>query len=169
MEAILEDFGQVILPSVTYWNHPRFLAYFSISASAPGILGEPLTAALDVNAMLWKSCPTATELEQTTASWVLDWLQLPSAWFGMILDSGSNAVLQAIVAARQRAEPESRSADPSRRLVAYVSEHTHSSVKVWCGLIKEQKRSAVCRKKPRSLRVLDDPTFDTLPSMRDSG
>jgi aromatic-L-amino-acid decarboxylase len=128
MATILQDFEQVILPAVTHWNHPHFHAYFSISSSAPGILGELLTAALDANAMLWKSCPAATELEQTTVAWVLDWLGLPSAWFGMILDSASNAVLQAIVAARQRAEPQSRASGPSGRLVAYVSEHTHSSV-----------------------------------------
>ena len=78
--------------------------------------------------MLWKSCPAATELEQTTLAWVLDWLGLPSRWFGMIVDSASNAVLQAVVAARQKAEPESRAAGSSGRLVAYVSEHTHSSV-----------------------------------------
>jgi len=128
MDAILGDFRDLILPRITHWNHPHFHAYFSISSSAPGILGELLTAALDANAMLWKSCPAATELEQVTVSWVLDWLGLPSAWFGMIVDSASNAVLQAIMAARQRAEPESRTDGPSGRLVAYVSEHTHSSV-----------------------------------------
>jgi aromatic-L-amino-acid decarboxylase len=128
MERILQDFNQAIIPMVTHWNHPRFFAYFSISSSAPAILAELLTAALDVNAMLWKSCPAATELEQTTAAWMLDWLGLPSAWFGMIVDSASNSALQAVVAARQRAEPESRAAGLSGRLVAYVSEHTHSSV-----------------------------------------
>jgi aromatic-L-amino-acid decarboxylase len=128
MDLILRDFEQVILPFVTHWNHPGFHAYFSISSSAPGILGELLTSVLNVNAMLWKSCPAATELEQITLSWVLDWLHLPAAWFGMILDSAANGALQAIVAARQFAEPESRAAGVSRRLVAYVSEHTHSSV-----------------------------------------
>ncbi len=128
MEAILRDFKQLILPRITHWNHPRFHAYFSISASAPGILGEMLTAALDANAMLWKSCPSATELEQITLSWVLNWLGLPSEWFGMIVDSASIGALQAILAARQNAEPESRTTGTSGRLVAYISEHTHSSV-----------------------------------------
>jgi aromatic-L-amino-acid decarboxylase len=128
MESILRDFEETVLPRMTHWNHPRFHAWFSITSSGPGILGELLTAALDANAMLWKSCPAATELEQIATAWVLDWLQLPANWFGMIVDSASTAVLQAIVAARQRAEPESRAAGPSGRLVAYVSEHTHSSV-----------------------------------------
>jgi aromatic-L-amino-acid decarboxylase len=125
---ILQDFEKLILPYVTHWNHPHFHAYFSISSSGAGILGELLTVTLNANAMLWKSCPAATELEQITVAWMLDWLNLPSTWFGMILDSASTAVLQAIVAARQRAEPESRAAGPSGRLVVYVSEHTHSSV-----------------------------------------
>src|ERR1017187_2957811 len=125
IDSILRDFEESILPRITHWNHPRFHAWFSITSSGPGILGELLTAALDANAMLWKSCPAATELEQVTLAWVLDWLQLPADWFGMIVDSASTAVLQAIVAARQRAEPQSREAGCSNRLVAYVSEHTH--------------------------------------------
>src|SRR5579863_3396093 len=64
MEAILNDFYKLILPGITHWNHPRFFAYFSISGSGPGILGEMLAAALNVNHMLWKSGPAATELEQ---------------------------------------------------------------------------------------------------------
>ncbi len=128
MESILRDFEETVLPRMTHWNHPGFHAWFSITSSGPGILGELLTAALNANAMLWKSCPAASELEQVTTAWVLDWLQLPSNWFGMIVDSASTAALQAIVAARQKAEPESRAAGASGRLVAYVSEHTHSSV-----------------------------------------
>ncbi len=128
MESILADFDELILPRMTHWNHPHFHAYFSVSSSGPGILGELLTAALNANAMLWKSCPVATELEQITAAWVLNWLGLPPSWFGMIVDSASNAVLQAVIAARQKAEPLSRAAGPSGKLTAYISEHTHSSV-----------------------------------------
>src|SRR5216684_2140207 len=55
MEAILEDFRKLIVPGITHWGHPRFHAYFSISGSGPGILGEMLAAALNVNHMLWKT------------------------------------------------------------------------------------------------------------------
>ena len=57
LERIFADFEHRILPGITHWNHPGFFAYFSISASVPGILAELLTAALDVNAMLWKTSP----------------------------------------------------------------------------------------------------------------
>ena len=159
MEEIIQDFERIILPSVTHWNHPGFFAYFSRAASAPGILGELLTAALDVNGMLWKSCPAATELEQVTTRWVLDWLGLPCDWFGMIVDSASTAVLQALVAARQRAEPESRRLGPSGRLVVYLSEHTHSSVEkaaIVAGVGESHIRhiavDAEFRMKPEALR-----------------
>ncbi|MEO7103566.1 MAG: pyridoxal-dependent decarboxylase, partial [Gemmatimonadaceae bacterium] len=62
MTDILADFQRVIIPGITHWNNPSFLAYFAISASIPGILGEMLATALDTNAMLWKSSPSATEL-----------------------------------------------------------------------------------------------------------
>src|SRR6185312_2587126 len=71
MTRILADFERVIMPGITHWNNPSFFAYFAISASVPGILGELLAAALDTNAILWKSSPSATELEVV----VLDWLR----------------------------------------------------------------------------------------------
>src|SRR5687767_2176904 len=64
IESIFEDFKTGIVPRIATWNHPRFHAYFSVSASGPGILAEAFTAALNVNGMLWKSSPAATELEQ---------------------------------------------------------------------------------------------------------
>ncbi len=46
LDRILADFERVVLPGITHWNHPGFFAYFGISGSGPGILGELLTAAL---------------------------------------------------------------------------------------------------------------------------
>src|SRR5215831_3144982 len=54
MDRILDDFRRLIVPGMTHWNHPGFLAYFATTASAPGILGEMLAAALNPNGMLWK-------------------------------------------------------------------------------------------------------------------
>ncbi len=128
MDAILEDFEQSILPAVTHWNHPRFLAYFAISGSPPGILGEMLTATLNVNGMLWKSCPAVTELEQVTLSWLRQWMGLPEELFGIIYDTASMASMHAIAAAREMADPEVRTRGNSGRLTMYTSEHSHSSI-----------------------------------------
>jgi aromatic-L-amino-acid decarboxylase len=70
LDHILADFDRIILPGITHWNHPAFFAYFAITGSAPGILAEFLAAALNVNAMLWRTSPAATELEATTLDWL---------------------------------------------------------------------------------------------------
>ena len=49
LDTILADFERSILPGLTHWNHPGFMAYFANSATAPGILAEFLMAALNVN------------------------------------------------------------------------------------------------------------------------
>ena len=134
LAAIFGDFEAKILPGITHWNHPGFFAYFSISASVPGILAELLTAALDVNAMLWKTSPAATELEEVTLDWLRQLLGLGDGWFGIITDTASISTMLALAAARE-AKPElairqrgmaGRADLPVLRV--YCSEHAHSSV-----------------------------------------
>lgn len=128
MDRILRDFEAAIVPGLTLWNHPGFLAYFAISATGPGILAEMLTAALNVNVMLWKASPAGTELEQVTLGWLREWLGLPPEFFGIIYDTASSSTMHAIAAAREMAAPEVRIEGGSRDLVLYTSEHAHSSV-----------------------------------------
>jgi aromatic-L-amino-acid/L-tryptophan decarboxylase len=127
LEEIFRDFKQTIVPGLTLWNHPRFFAYFSVSATPPSILADFLTAALNVNAMLWKSSPAATELEQVTLGWLRQWLRLDEQFFGIIYDTASVAVMQALGAAREWIDPECRTKGMRPGLTVYVSEHAHSS------------------------------------------
>ena len=136
MNAILDDFERVVLPGITHWNHPAFFAYFAISASIPGIVGETLAAALDVNGMLWKSSPAATELEQVVLDWLRGMVGLPdeAGWFGLITDTASISTMLALAAAREaHAELDVRERGLAGRadlptLRVYCSEHAHSSV-----------------------------------------
>jgi aromatic-L-amino-acid decarboxylase len=128
MDAILDDFRKLIVPALTHWNHPRFHAYFANSSSGPGILAEALCAAVNVNGMLWKSAPAATELEQVTLGWLRQWLGLPEDWFGIIYDTASTSSMHAVAAARQMADPEIRRRGGTSSLVLYTSEHAHSSI-----------------------------------------
>ncbi len=127
MARIFEDFQKQIVPAVTHWNHPRFHGYFSVSASGPGIIGEMLMTAFNINGMLWKSCPAATELEQVTLDWLRQWVGLPEPVFGIIYDTASISTMHAIAAARERKDPSCRTAGASSDLVMYCSEHAHSS------------------------------------------
>ena len=127
IERILEDFKSSVFPGLTLWNHPRFFAWFANSSSPPSILAELMTAAMNVNVMLWKSSPSATELEQVTLSWLRQWLQLSESFFGIIYDTASVGVLQAIGAAREWKDPECRVKGMKPGMTVYISEHTHSS------------------------------------------
>jgi aromatic-L-amino-acid decarboxylase len=130
MESALRDFREIVLPGITHWNHPAFFGYFSITGSGPGILGEMLAAALNVNAMVWRSSPAATELEEVVADWLRQWLGLPPEFDGVINDTASSSTLHALAAAREVAYPDARVRGlfglPRGRI--YASEQAHSSV-----------------------------------------
>jgi len=127
IEKIFADFRSMIFPALTLWNHPRFFAYFSVSSSPPSMLADFLAAAVNVNAMLWKSAPAATELEQVTLGWLRKWLSLDETFFGVIYDTASVGVMQAIGAAREWLDPGIREKGMAPGLTVYISEHTHSS------------------------------------------
>jgi aromatic-L-amino-acid/L-tryptophan decarboxylase len=127
LEKIFEDFQTQVFPALTQWNHPRFFAWFSISSTPPSILADFLAAAVNVNAMLWKASPAATELEQVTLSWIRQWLGLDERFFGIIYDTASLAVMQAIGAAREYVDPECRVRGMRPDLVIYVCEQAHFS------------------------------------------
>ncbi|MEX2526427.1 MAG: pyridoxal-dependent decarboxylase [Gemmatimonadota bacterium] len=130
MEAILEDFQELVVPGITHWNHPGFLGYFAITGSGPGVLAEMLAAALNVNAMLWRTSPAGTELEQRVVAWMLELLGLPPHFMGVIQDTASSSSLAALAGARHRAYPESRESGlfglPRGRV--YASQEAHSSI-----------------------------------------
>jgi aromatic-L-amino-acid decarboxylase len=117
--AVLKDVEEILLPAMTHWQHPRYFGYFAISSSEPAILAELLAAALNQNAILWRTSPASTELEGVVLDWVADLLGLPSGWHGHIEDTASTSTLVALAAARELA--------PGKRVVA-ASEHAHSSV-----------------------------------------
>ena len=132
MERILADFERIVVPGVTHWNHPGFFAYFGITGSGPGILGEALTAALNVNAMLWRTGPAATELEERALEWLREMMGLPAGFRGHIQDTASISSLVAIAAARERlglaVREEGMSGRDLPRLRLYCSEEAHSSI-----------------------------------------
>jgi aromatic-L-amino-acid decarboxylase len=129
-EQIFADFERTIVPALTHWNHPGFFAYFAISASEPGVLAEFLSAALNQQAMLWRTSPAATELEEVTMGWLRSLMGLPPAFEGVIYDTASVATLHGLAAAREAAVPNVRVAGlaSAGRCRVYCSEHAHSSV-----------------------------------------
>jgi aromatic-L-amino-acid decarboxylase len=132
-DRIFADFERVIVPALTHWNHPGFFAYFAITASEPGILAEFLSAALNQQAMLWRTSPAATELEEVSLAWLRQLMGLPGEFDGVIYDTASVATLHGLAAAREMAVPDVRRSglagrEGIGRVRVYCSEHAHSSV-----------------------------------------
>ncbi len=117
---------------MTHWNHPGFFAYFAVTGSQAGILGELLSAALNVNGMLWKSCPAATELERVVLEWLRRAVALPEGWFGIINDTASMNSFLALAAAREALGLDVRGEGLAGRdlppLRVYCSDQAHSSI-----------------------------------------
>jgi aromatic-L-amino-acid/L-tryptophan decarboxylase len=134
MDTILADFREIIMPGVTHWNHPRFFAYFNANNSGPSILGEMLSAALGVNAMVWQSCPAATELEEVVMVWLRDLIGLSKSFTGVIQDTASTSTICALLCARERAtqfrfNAAGAAGEPQAgALRIYTSREAHSSV-----------------------------------------
>jgi aromatic-L-amino-acid decarboxylase len=131
-DAIFADFEHIVVPGLTHWNHPGFFAYFAITASAPGILAEMLAAGLNVQAMLWRTSPAATELEEVALGWLRTLMGLPASFDGVIYDTASVSTWHALAAARQLAVPDARTRGLTQgnlpTLRVYCTEHTHSSI-----------------------------------------
>jgi aromatic-L-amino-acid decarboxylase len=134
LARILADYGSLIEPNITHWQHPGYMAYFSSTATGPGILGEWLAATLNSNVMFWRNAPASTELEELVVAWLRQMLGLPEAFDGMFTDTASISSLLSIVAARHQVpglEARERGLGGRSelgRLRLYMSTEAHSSI-----------------------------------------
>jgi aromatic-L-amino-acid/L-tryptophan decarboxylase len=142
---VLRDLDDLIVPALTNWQHPRFFAYFAVTASEPGILAELLAAAMQQVAITWRASPASTELELRTVDWVRQLLGLPEGWHGHIEDTASTGTLAALIAARH----------VTGRDVVVCSEHAHSSVEKAARMLGMELRKQPADDELR-MRVPDD-------------
>lgn len=154
-EEILSDIDRIILPGMVHWSHPMFLGYFGWTSTVPGILGEILTAPLNVNAMTWRTCPAATELETVVIDWLRQWVGLPDEFGGVIYDTASVGIMHALAVAREEAAPATRKFGLTDRnlphLRIYTSDQAHSSA--------EKAAIALGVGEQNVIRIPSDPQF----------
>ncbi len=129
---VLRDLDDVLMPAVTHWQSPRFLAYFASTSSEPGILAELLIAGLNQVGILWRTSPALQELEEVALDWLAQLLGLPAGLHGHLEDGASTGTMAALAAARQ--------AKPGARVVV-CSEHAHSSIEKACRLLELELRT----------------------------
>lgn len=133
LEEILADVDRLIVPGIAHWAHPQFMGYFGCTTTAPGILAEMIAAALNVNAMTWRTSPVATELETVVLDWLRQWMGLPDEFSGVVYDTASIGSMHALAVAREEAGISIRTLGLSGRAELpifriYVSDQAHSSI-----------------------------------------
>ncbi|KAI0154962.1 pyridoxal phosphate-dependent transferase [Xylariaceae sp. FL1272] len=146
---IQKDIETKVLPGITHWQSPNFLAWFPASSSFPAMLGEIYSNAFTGAAFNWICSPVVTELETIVLDWMARAFALPSCYLstgptyggGVIHGTASEAVATVMVAARDKYlreatahitdEEEREDAIALRRtkLVALGSAATHSCTK----------------------------------------
>jgi aromatic-L-amino-acid decarboxylase len=152
LDEILADIDRVIVPGVAHWAHPQFMSYFGCTTTSPGILAEMITAAMNVNAMTWRTSPAATELESLVLNWLREWLRLPDEFTGVVYDTASISTMHALAVAREEASTSVRTLGLSGRTELpifriYVSDQAHSSVEkgaIALGLGEHNVRRLAC-------------------------
>ncbi|KAL9579162.1 MAG: hypothetical protein Q9212_005265 [Teloschistes hypoglaucus] len=169
-DQIHGDLFSKIMPGMTHWNSPNFLAFFPAPTSYPSMLGELYSAALTTSAFNWDCAPAVTELETIMMDWVARMLNLPEPYLststggGVIQGTTSEAVVAVMVAARERylgqvipnlddlngTDRENAMARRRANLVAIGSEASHSCT---------QKAALIIGVRYRSVPVTIDDDF----------
>lgn len=147
---IQKDMEDKIMPGITHWQSPNFMAFFPSASSFPGMLGEMWSSALTGAAFNWICSPAVTELETIVMDWLAQALALPLRYHstgptrggGVIHGTASEAIVTVIVAARDKYLRETTAHLPAdsqelddaiavkrSKLVALASASTHSSTK----------------------------------------
>ncbi|KAI9851262.1 MAG: hypothetical protein M1838_004095 [Thelocarpon superellum] len=143
-EDIQQDIETKIMPGLTHWQSPNFMAFYPASSTFPGMLGELYSAAFTAPAFNWICSPAVTELETVMLDWLAKLFNLPPCYLssgeggGVIQGSASEAIVTVMVAARERylrdttthlmgAEREEAIATKRGKLVALGSDQAHSS------------------------------------------
>jgi len=130
-DQIFGDFKQKIMPGITHWESPNFMAYFPANKSKASVLAEMLMSTLGSQCMMWLTSPAAAELEERMMDWLREMLGLSADFTGSIQDTASTATLCAMLTARERASEyavNEKGFTGNERYTIYCSQQVHSSI-----------------------------------------
>jgi aromatic-L-amino-acid decarboxylase len=122
-EEILATLERDVLPFVARISHPGYLAYIPGEGTWPGVLGDLIAGALNVDTCWWLGASGPSALELVVLDWFRQWIGYPEGAAGILVSGGSAANLTALACAR-----EARVGAMAASAVVYMSDQTHSSV-----------------------------------------
>ncbi|ORY75336.1 aromatic-L-amino-acid decarboxylase [Leucosporidium creatinivorum] len=130
--TIAADFDKVILPGITHWQAPMFMAYFPANTTYESILADIYAGAVSNPGFNWLCSPACTELEVVQMDWVAQLLGLDESFHnasnvggGIIMGSASESCLTVCIAARERAL-RLHPGTPFEQMVIVGTTQTHS-------------------------------------------
>ncbi|KAL1900366.1 hypothetical protein Cpir12675_001050 [Ceratocystis pirilliformis] len=190
---IQADIQSKIMPGLTHWQSPNFMAFFPASSSHPAMVADMYCNAFTGAHFNWICSPAATELETIVLDWLAQALNLPSCYQstgptgggGVIHGSASEAILTVMVAAREKylgahvrhlpastpAELEAleeAKAELHGKLVVLYSAMTHSSTKK-AAKILGLRCASVPVKRENGFALKGDDLGHTVCELRDRG
>ena len=129
-DDIFKDFKDIIMPGMTHWESPNFMAYFPANKSKASVLAEMLMSTLGAQCMVWLTSPAAAELEEQMMEWLREMIGLSENFTGVIQDTASTATLCALLTARERATKYqiNEKGFKNEGFVIYASKEIHSSI-----------------------------------------
>lgn len=140
LNDILDHLAEHVLPFRSRIDHPRYLAYVPGAGTWPGVLGDLIASAYNIDVGNWMESAGPSQLERTLLGWFAQWIGFPSSAQGLLVSGGSAANLTALACAR-----EALAGAMSDDLVLYVSDQGHSSL---------ARAARVLGFRPQQVRVL---------------
>jgi aromatic-L-amino-acid decarboxylase len=121
-DALLARPDEDVLPFMNWTSHPGFFAFIPSCGTWPAALGDLIASACNIYAAAWMESAGPSQVELQVLRWFADWVGYPESSAGALVSGGSAANMTALACAR-----EALAGSMSDRLVAYVSDQTHSS------------------------------------------
>ena len=139
-ERILEQLSTDVLPFISNNDHPGYFAYVPGAGTWPGVLGDLIASACNLEVSSWVQAAGPSQVELVVLGWFKQWIGYPEEAAGVLVSGGSAANLTALACAR-----EALLGAMSDQVVAYLSNQAHSSM---------ARAARVLGFRPNQLRVL---------------
>ncbi|MFF0460810.1 lysine decarboxylase DesA [Streptomyces mexicanus] len=103
--AALDELQDVYLRDAVYFHHPRYLAHLNCPVVIPAVVGEAVLSAVNSSLDTWDQSAGGTLIERRLIDWTAARIGLGPAADGVFTSGGTQSNLQALLLAREEAEP----------------------------------------------------------------
>src|SRR5688500_13444147 len=143
---VLERAVQDILPVAGRVDHQRFFAFVPSAPTWPGVIADYLAAGFNTFQGTWLGAGAPSQVELDVIVWICDWISYPESSGGLFTSGGSASILDAFVAAREKAGAPDRPA-------IFLSDQTHSAVERAARIIGVRREGIVVVPSDASYRL----------------